>query len=142
MIPLLVPAILFSVGPPSQAFDSGGWKHFRQILIPDDLPEGPVVIPLESGIIRKCRADLSDLRVVSSTEAEIGLRVQGIERPLESAPFPAKIYRVVKRPGAWTDLWIDKSAKILTRELSSRPLVVTSCARLSSEAPTTRVSNT
>ena len=59
----------------------GGVETFQRDLIPDDLPEGPVVIPLESGIFRKCRADLSDLRVVSSTEAEIGLRVQGIEQP-------------------------------------------------------------
>jgi len=50
--------------------------------------------------------------------------VAGVFGQEESEVFPARIYRVGKKPGKWTDIWIDKTAKVLTRgiliETSSR----------------------
>ena len=94
-------------------FDSRGWRYVRQISIPGDLPDGPVVVPLMSHIIEKCRPDLGDLRVVSTEGIAVSAAVGGTDPPRKNNLLPAKIYRIAKRPGAWTDIWIDKGTKTL-----------------------------
>ncbi len=35
----------------------------------------------------------------------------------DGPPFPAQVFRVTKRPGKFTEIWIDKKAKVLTRSV-------------------------
>jgi hypothetical protein len=114
-VPLLVLGILFSAGTAFGVFDSAEWQHFRRIQIPADFYRGQVVIPLESAILEECRPDMADLRVISSNGELVPIKLEIPEPTTASRPFPAEVYRVARRPGKWTDVWIDKSGKIITR---------------------------
>ena len=100
-----------------QEFNSVGWKHFREIHIPTDAKEGLVGVSLESELLDKCRPDLADVRVVSS--AGISVPILLTEEPDEgdSPPFPVRVFRVARRPGKFTEVWVDKNAKVLTRSV-------------------------
>lgn len=95
-------------------FDLSGWKQFRKIQIPENVPFGVVGIPLESEIVIGCRPDLADLTVVSSEGMEVPCNVRSPVAPVDVHPFPVRIFRMARRPGKWTDLWVDKTAKVVT----------------------------
>ena len=99
----------------SQEFNSAGWKRFREIHIPADVKEGFVGVALGSELLEKCRPDLADIRVVSS--AGVSAPIFFTEEPDEEngQPFPVRVFRVARRPGKFTEVWIDKNAKVLTR---------------------------
>ncbi|MGO9123173.1 MAG: DUF3999 family protein [Desulfomonilaceae bacterium] len=99
----------------SAEFNSNGWKRFREIHIPAEVKEGPVGIALESELLEKCRPDLADIRVVSSGSTAVPILITEASDGEDAAPFPAQVFRVTKRPGKFTEIWIDKKAKVLTR---------------------------
>ena len=99
----------------SAEFNSNGWKRFREIHIPEEIKEGLIGIPLESDLLEKCRPDLADIRVVSSGRTAVPILITEASNGEDAAPFPAQIFRVTKRPGKFTEIWIDKKAKVLTR---------------------------
>ncbi len=107
--------ILLLAGSAFARFDSHGWRYVRQISVPAHVPEGLVVVPLTSHIIGKCRPDFGDIRVVTSEGTVLPVSLGGTDPPRDDNLIPTRIYRVAKRPGAWTDIWIDKSAKTLSR---------------------------
>jgi hypothetical protein len=99
----------------SEPFESAGWQHYREIRVPRTVEVGMVGVALEANVIEASRSDLADLRVVSSAGEVVPLAVTDLFHDEVSAPFPVSIFKIVKRPGKWTDLWIDKKAKILSR---------------------------
>jgi len=110
--------LLLGAPPPNRAIadeDLSQWKRVRNIHAPDSAPAGPIAIPLDSTILMKCRKDLADVRVISSSGATIPVVVQDGSPPPTPEPFPAKTFRMARRPGQWTDIWVDKSSKILTQ---------------------------
>jgi hypothetical protein len=93
------------------------WKFCRTIQIPADTPAGLVGLPLGSETVRKCRPDLADIRVVTSDQVEVPIfirRAVGVERPVG---LPVRVFRIAKRPGRWTDIWIDKTAKVVSNSV-------------------------
>ncbi len=102
-------------GSLASQFDSSGWKRFRDIHIPPHVGAAPVGAPLESAIFEHSRPDLADLRVISSEGVVVPVTISDSFRHDEPSPFPGVLFKVMKRPGKWTDVWIDKKAKILTR---------------------------
>jgi len=96
-------------------FDPTGWGWFSTVKLSEGLPEGPAGIPLESAIIEKCRPDLGDLRLVTKDGTPVPFALTS-STPEEQAaePFPATMYKVSSKPGKWTDVWVDKSGKIVT----------------------------
>ena len=101
----------------SQEFNSAGWKHFREIHIPTEVKEGLVGVALESELLEKCRPDLADIRVVSSAGMSVPVLVTEAPDGEDPPPFPVQVFRVTKRPGKFTEIWIDKNAKVLTRSV-------------------------
>jgi len=101
----------------SQEFNSAGWKHFREIHIPADMKEGIVGVSLESELLEKSRPDLADIRVVSSAGVPLPIFVTEAPDEGDSPPFPARVFRVARRAGNFTEVWVDKNAKVLTGSL-------------------------
>ncbi len=99
----------------AEEFNSSGWKRFREIHIPPEVREGLVGIELESELLEKCRPDLADIRVVSSRRSAVPILITEASDGEDGAPFPAQVFKVTKRPGKFTEIWIDKKAKVLTR---------------------------
>jgi hypothetical protein len=99
----------------SQEFNSNGWKRFREIHIPAEMNEGLAGIPLESEVLEKCRPDLTDIRVVTSGGKAVPILITEASNPGDVPPFPVQVFRVTKRAGKFTEIWIDKKAKVLTR---------------------------
>jgi len=114
---LVVVKILLLTGVVSAEFDSHGWKFVRKVHVPSNLSQGMVAIPLESSVIEACRGDLGDLRAVDSNDEVIPLTVEQGEFRSEPAALPVNIYRVASKPGKWTDIWMDKSAKALSNAI-------------------------
>jgi len=113
---ILVFALALILSNPAAAdFDSSDWKRFRAVRIPPQFPDGLAGIPLESDVIDKCRQDMADLRLVSSDGAIIPLNVIELATGDDGEPFPARVFRMARKQGKWTDIWIDKQAKILTQ---------------------------
>lgn len=101
----------------SQEFNSSGWKRFREIHIPADVREGLVGVALESELLEKCRPDLGDIRVVSSTGVSVPILLTEGPDQEDGPPFPVRVFRVARRPGKFTEVWVDKNAKVLTRSV-------------------------
>lgn len=101
----------------SQEFNSSHWKHFREIHIPAEVKEGLVGVALESELLEKCRPDLADIRVVSPASQLVPTLLTDAPDGEDAPPFPAQVFRVTKRPGKFTEIWIDKKAKVLTRSV-------------------------
>lgn len=99
----------------AEQFDSSGWHRFREIRIAPRMESGLVGVPLEAAILEHCKSDHGDLRVVSSDGEIAPLTVLDPFHADDPAPFPAVLYKIVRKPGKWTDVWIDKKAKTLTR---------------------------
>jgi hypothetical protein len=105
---------LFLWGTALAEFNPTGWKEFRNIEIPADLPDGPAGIVLEPGVTDKCRPDTGDLRIVDSNGMPVLVAITDPAADEEVPPFLAQIFRVAKTAGKWTDISIDKTGKILT----------------------------
>lgn len=103
------------VCPACAEFDSKGWKHYRDILLPQHLPQGPIGIALESDILERCRPDLSDIRVVTAGGSVVPTTVAGASSAPESETFPVRTFRVVEKPGKYTEIVVDKTAKVVSR---------------------------
>jgi len=106
-------AVIFP-GLAAADFDSSEWKRFREVRIPPPFPEGFAGISLESEVIVKCRQDMADLRLVSSEGALVPFTVIEGTAGDDGEPFPVRVFRMARKQGKWTDIWIDKQAKILT----------------------------
>ena len=98
-------------------FDPNGWKVFREMHIPGQVQEGIVGVALQSEILERCRPDLADVRVVSSSGTVVPILLTETPKGEETSPFPARIFRAAKRPGKFTEIWIDKGSKLLTRAI-------------------------
>jgi hypothetical protein len=107
--------LLFPDGSLASSFDSSGWQRFRDIHIPPHVDAGRVAAPLESSVLERSRSDLGDLRVVSSEGMLVPVTISDSFSDDGPSPFPGSLFKIIKRPGKWTDVWIDKKAKILTR---------------------------
>jgi hypothetical protein len=112
---LFFPGLLMLNDSLASPFDSSAWKRFRDIHVPPHAVAGPIGVPLDSVIFQHSRPDLADLRVVSSEGAAVPVTVSDSFHHDEPTPFPGVLFKIIKRPGKWTDVWIDKKAKILTR---------------------------
>lgn len=113
LVLLMMPAILF-VCPVSAEFDSTGWKRYRDIRIPKHLLQGLVGIALESDVLEHCRPDLGDLRVVSGAGSVVATTMTEASAPPEPETFPVRTFRVVEKPGKYTEIVIDKTAKVIS----------------------------
>ncbi len=82
--------------------------------MPPHAVAGPIGAPLESAIFEHSRPDLADLRVVSSEGVAVPVTVSDSFHHDEPTPFPGCCSKSSNDPGKWTDVWIDKKAKILT----------------------------
>ncbi|MGB6064937.1 MAG: hypothetical protein WBG50_09015 [Desulfomonilaceae bacterium] len=107
-------AVLSPWMPVHADFVSNNWKKFRDIHVPQDLPDGLAGVFLEPTVIDRCRPDLGDLRVVSSKGMSVLVTVTHPASGDAARPFPAQIFRVARTAGKWTDISIDKTGKILT----------------------------
>lgn len=96
-------------------FDTTAWKRFRELRVPVENSTGIAAIPLESNVLEKCRPDLADIRIVSSDGSPAPFTIVEAPGDEELNPFPVRIFRIARNPGKWTDIWIDKSAKTLTK---------------------------
>ncbi len=101
----------------SQEFNSTGWKLYREIHIPAEVKEGLVGVALESELLEKSRPDLGDIRVVSSAGTSLPILVTEATDGEDAPPFPVQVFKVTRRPGKFTEIWIDKNAKVLTRSV-------------------------
>ncbi len=99
-------------------FDPNGWGFYRVVEAPKGFAEGYVAIPLDARITAKCRTDLADLRVVSSDGSEVPCVLARVGAAETSRPFPVKVFRISRQDDKSTDLWIDKTAKIVTQGIT------------------------
>ena len=111
---ILAVTVIFS-GSAAADFDSGEWKRFREVRIPPQVPDGLAGIALESDVIEKCRRDMADLKLVSSDGTVVPFTMLEGSASDDGEPFPARVFRMARKQGKWTDIWIDKQAKILTQ---------------------------
>ncbi|HMK34595.1 MAG TPA: DUF3999 family protein [Desulfomonilaceae bacterium] len=94
--------------------DLSKWTRFKVIQASSVVADGLVRVPLESGILEKCRSDWGDLRIISADGTVTPFHVEEGKNTEGSAPIPAKVFKVVRTPGKWTDMWIDKTTKFLS----------------------------
>jgi hypothetical protein len=95
-------------------FNPAGWKFYRAVEVPPSIPKGFVAVGLESSVIQECLPDMADLRMAASDGSEVPLLIELPSTTEEPAALKARVFRIVKRPGEWTDVWIDKTAKVLS----------------------------
>jgi len=74
-----------------------------------------VAVALDSTVIERCRPDLADVRVVSGRGSVVPVVVEGAPQNGAVTAVPAKISRIARRPGSFTEISIDKSGKVLSR---------------------------
>jgi hypothetical protein len=127
LLACLVFLVLFTSESAPAEFDTSAWKRFRNLRIPAENSTGVAAIALESNVLEKCRPDLADIRIVSSDGSPGPFTIMEAPGDEELNPFPVRVFRIARNPGKWTDIWIDKSAKTLTRgvllQTSSRDFV-------------------
>jgi hypothetical protein len=102
-------------GPVSAGSGDGDWRRFREVHVPENIQDGPVGIALESSVIENCRPDLADIRIGSSDGSPVPFFVTSATVGQDPEPFPANVFKVIRKPGKWTDIWVDKTGKVLTR---------------------------
>jgi hypothetical protein len=102
-------------GTAAAAFDTSEWKRFREVRITPSVADGQAGIPLESDLIEKCRKDMADLRLVSSDGSLVPFTIVEGAAGDDGEAFPARVFRMARKQGKWTDIWIDKQAKVLTQ---------------------------
>lgn len=113
---LLLGALVFPTSALSE-FDSAGWLRYRDIQIPTHIQEGLVGVALESSVLARCKQDLSDLRIVDTDGRLVPTWITPPVESEEPSPFQTRLFRASKKPGKWSEIWIDKGAKVLTREV-------------------------
>lgn len=97
-------------------FDGTDWKWLRSVQLHQDVPEGPAAVPLESSVIEQCLPDLRDIRLVTDAGSPVPFSiVPGTTEEEVDDSVPANSYKILAKTGKWTDIWIDKSSKSLTR---------------------------
>jgi Protein of unknown function (DUF3999) len=94
--------------------DLSDWKNYRTIQIPADRANGFAAVALDSEILEKCKPDMGDLRIVDSNGSPVPFNFEAGKSNGEPAAIPANVFRIVKVPGKWTDVWIDKTSKFLS----------------------------
>ena len=99
-------------------FDPTGWKLVRDVEVPERYANSLVGIALESDVLEHCRPDRGDLRIVSSDGAVVPITITPVTDGGDQALIPTRVYRVGRKAGKWTDIWVDKSAKVLTRGIA------------------------
>lgn len=105
-----------SGGTAAAQFDANGWEWLRSVQLHQDVPEGPAAVPLESSVIEECLPDMRDIRLVTDAGAPVPFCiVPGTAEEDVDDSVPANSYRVLAKTGKWTDIWVDKSSKSLTR---------------------------
>jgi hypothetical protein len=72
-----------------------------------------VAVPVESEILNRCRPDLRDLRVVDSSGEQKPSQILPSAAVHRTAPYPVRVFRVLREHDQWTDIWIDKTTKSL-----------------------------
>lgn len=77
-------------------------------------------MPLDCGVLNKCREDLADVRIVTSEGELPPIAVIPADPPVKSRDVPTKVYRMQRRAGRWTEIWVDKSDKVLTEGVTIR----------------------
>jgi len=112
---LLMAALVLPSAVAAVEVDLSGWRAFRDIRIPQNQPQGLVGVALESTFLENCQPDLRDLRVVSSSGSLVPFTVTEAAAGVETHPFPVRVMNITRSPGKWTDIWIDKTAKVLSR---------------------------
>jgi hypothetical protein len=118
---LLVSAVCIwgvTSGSAMAGFDPTGWKLVRDVEVPERYANSLVGIALESGVLEHCRPDRGDLRIVSSDGAVVPITITPVTDGGDQALIPTRVYRVGRKAGKWTDIWVDKSAKVLTRGIA------------------------
>jgi len=115
MVVSLVAEVALTAATAIVQFDSRGWTRFRDISIPDHVPDGLVGIALESNVVENCRPDLADVRIVASKGNVVPAIMTGTVDDSDSEAFLIPTFRTSRRAGKWTDIWIDKTAKVLSR---------------------------
>jgi len=95
-------------------FNPAGWRLYRAVQVPATVPKGLVAIGLESSVIQECLPNMEDLRMAASDGSEVPLLIQRPTAGEEPAALRARVFRMAKRPGEWTDIRIDKTAKVLS----------------------------
>ncbi|MEW6352131.1 MAG: DUF3999 family protein [Thermodesulfobacteriota bacterium] len=118
IIGLAAVLVLWAGAAPCARFDPKGWGYFRVVESPEGSAEGNVAIPLDARIIAKCRGDLADLRIVSSEGLEVPHAIGTVGETEAPRAFSAKVFRIARPGDKWTDVWIDKGAKTVTREIT------------------------
>jgi hypothetical protein len=96
-------------------FDSTGWKRYREIQITKPMPKGLLGVPLESAILERSRPDCADIRIVTSGGSLVPAVVMGSVPDEDTTMLPVSVFKTSRKAGKWTDIWIDKTAKTLTR---------------------------
>ncbi len=107
-------------GTACAGFDSSGWRFVRRIQVPEKYVAGTVAIRLESEILKHCLPHLRDLRIVAADGSLVPVTISPTVDDRDMELIPARVYRVARKAGKWTDIWVDKSAKILTRGIRIR----------------------
>ncbi len=95
--------------------DFSAWKSYRNLRIPSEFPSGIAAVALESNVLEKCRPDLADVRIMASDRSEVQFTIMESPGEEDLNPFPVRVFRTSRNAGKWTDIWIDKSAKTLTK---------------------------
>lgn len=112
---LVVVIIVLLSSKADAEFDPGAWRRFCDIRVPSNQPEGLVGVPIDSGILENCRPDRRDLRVVSLDGPQVPSAFTDVTGGSGNEPFPARVLKVTRVPGKWTDILVDKTAKVLSR---------------------------
>ena len=107
-------------GDASATFDSTPWRLVRDIHVSEGHTQGVVGIILRSDIVEECLPDLRDLRLTTSEGALVPITIAEVLDGSDAEPIPARIFKVSRKAGKWTDIWVDKSAKVLTRGIALR----------------------
>ncbi|MDQ7784253.1 MAG: hypothetical protein RDU20_15315 [Desulfomonilaceae bacterium] len=92
----------------------------RNVQVPPTYREGPVAVCLEAAILEHCLPDGRDIRLVSSDGSTVPITITPPVDGRDAEPIPVRVYRVARKAGKWTDIWVDKAAKVLTRGVQIR----------------------
>lgn len=120
VILLVISVCALLCGTACAGFDSSGWRLVRDIHVPDGHARGLAGIILESSIVEHCLPDLTDLRLTTTEGSLVPITVAEALDGRDAELIPARVFRVARKAGKWTDIWVDKSAKVLTRGIAIR----------------------
>jgi hypothetical protein len=97
--------------------DFSDWKFFREIRLPAHFSGESVAVPLDSAVLEKCLPDLSDLLVLDASGEALPIALWGHEGGGDPEPISLKITKVFTKPGKFTEVFFDKSGKIVASAL-------------------------